>query len=319
MNQTTKNLLSRPASTEAVTFTDGMLVTADDLQAAMHYPLSVVQVLLRSYFGCGIVCGLEVTDPNADRPPPEDPECETDRGFVIKIAPGVALGCDGYPIELCSEVKLDLSPDPCGCKPTAPETRFIAIRRERAAEPSPRGGCGGGCGCGCGGSGSGDPKQQCTRQRDHILIQAFDAAPKGACMQPPRPLREQEECERGEEPERKAESLCECMHHCSDCDRCADPWVVIAVLQVDGEGIVADTLNSETLVNDEGGRRHVKPIACLCSADTGWSNRHVDLVERYRKWESSMGLFEQRLGVLEGRDPGTVKRRGGTGVNDIKS
>jgi hypothetical protein len=113
-----------------------MLVTADDLQAAMNYPLSVVQVLLRSYFGCGIVCGLDVTDPNADKPSPENPECEPDHGFVIEIEPGVALGCDGYPIELCSKVKLNLSPDPCGCKLTAAETRFIAIRRERSAEPS---------------------------------------------------------------------------------------------------------------------------------------------------------------------------------------
>lgn len=306
MNQTTtKSRVSRPSSTEAVQFTDGMLVTADDLQAAMHYPLSVVQVLLRSYFGCGIVCGLKVTDPNEGRPQDTRPGCEPERGYVVKVGPGVALGCDGYPIELCSELKLDLSPDPCGCPVDATETRFLAIRRERAAEPSGRGGCGGGCGCDCG-SGSGS-QQQCTRQRDHILVQAFPAAPTGACMNPPRSQDDRGECEPADTAD-EPQGLCECMHECADCDRCAEPWVVIAILEVDGDGIVAGSINRADLVETEGGRRYVKPIACLCEADAARSSLQSTLNERYRNWEDRLGMSERRITVVE--RAGTVTKPG---------
>ena len=46
MNQTIEWKKTQPGSTEAVQFSDGMLVTAADLTAAMGYPLSVIQVLL---------------------------------------------------------------------------------------------------------------------------------------------------------------------------------------------------------------------------------------------------------------------------------
>jgi len=285
MNQTTKIRKSEPASTEAVSFTDGMLVTADDLQAAMHYPLSVVQVLLRSYLGCGIVCGLAVTDPFAGKRPVAKPECGPDPRWKVKIAPGVALGCDAYPIELCSETELDLSPDPCGCPIETPETRFIAIKRERASETSPRGGCG--CnGCGCG-SGSGDAGQQCTRQRDHVLVEAFDSAPKGACMRIPKPAAEMPgHCLPDDEVEDdKPVGLCQCLSQCSTCDRCAEPWVVIAVLQIDKNGIVDGSIGDRKLVDEEGGPVRIKPIECLCSSERNAADRLEELETRIKKLE----------------------------------
>src|SRR4051812_5314156 len=109
---------SRKASTQAVNFTDGMLVTAEDLGAAMHYPLGVLQVLARSYFGCGIVCGLDL---ELTKPPPaaqqggygasesEGSAPPATPNFVLLVKSGVALDCAGLPIELCDTVKLDLS------------------------------------------------------------------------------------------------------------------------------------------------------------------------------------------------------------------
>ena len=293
MNQTTKIRKSEPASTEAVSFIDGMLVTADDLQAAMHYPLSVVQVLLRSYLGCGIVCGLEVTDPFAGKRPVAKPDCGPDPRWKVKIAPGVALGCDAYPIELCSEMELDLSPDPCGCPIDTPETRFIAVKRERASEPSPRGGCGCSCGgCGCS-SCSGEPGQQCTRQRDHVLVEAFDSPPKGACMRKPKPPAELPgHCPPDDQVEDdEPVGLCQCLGKCSDCDRCAEPWVVIAVLKIDENGIVDGSIGDRKLVEEEGGPVRIKPIECLCSFDRLVSGRIEE--------------FEKRIKELEDRDPGT--------------
>ena len=46
-------------STQAVKFRDGMIITAEDLDAATRYPLNIFQTLIRAYFGCGVVCGLE--------------------------------------------------------------------------------------------------------------------------------------------------------------------------------------------------------------------------------------------------------------------
>lgn len=263
MNQITKSRSSRPASTEAVTFTDGMLVTSDDLNAAMHYPLSVVQVLLRSYLGCGIVCGLEVSDPNRDRRRNDNPDCEPRRGYNVEIAPGVALGCDGYPIELCEKIRLNLAPDPCGCPIRDPVVRFIAIRRESAPEAAPRA-------CGCGPA-AGEPGQQCTRRRDHVLVEVFDSAtlPKGICMQP-----------RLEEGAHVHPSLCECMRHCSDCDRCAEPWVLLALLEIDGDGIVAESIDRDSLVEEHGRARLVKPAACICAFEARLEERLQKLEKR---------------------------------------
>ena len=126
-----------------------MLVTAEDLSAAMRYPLSVVQVLLKAYFGCGIVCGLDLNNP-AERQgtemangqpgpagaapyapnPPDAPNrapTECDPNFILTVEKGVALGCDGYPIEICGPLKLDLTPDPC--RPDLKRRRRCSSRR----------------------------------------------------------------------------------------------------------------------------------------------------------------------------------------------
>src|SRR4051795_229533 len=112
--------LVRPMPVQSVKFKDGMVITADDLDTAMRYPLGVFQTLVRAYFGCGIVCGLEIRDPGAgDYKPAAGSDCIKlpQPNFTVCIEPGVALGCDGYPIELCAPVKLDLRPDPCCVTP----------------------------------------------------------------------------------------------------------------------------------------------------------------------------------------------------------
>ena len=316
MTQTTKNSTSRPASTEAVAFTDGMLVTAADLRAATQYPLSVMQVLVRSFFGCGIVCGLDVSNSNEQAGRAANPDCPPENGFIVEIAPGVALGCDGFPVEICGKIKLDLSPDPCGCPIAGSQTRWIAIRRVTSAEPSGGGcGCGSGSGCGCG-AGGGSSGQQCTRVRDHVLIQAFDTVPAGACMLPPvKPVTAKDAATGAAVAEKNPrESLCDCLQHCGDCDRCADPWVVIAVLEIkwDGgkdnkkDGIVAGSINRTDLVKTVGGRKWVKPIACLCAAESAQAARHQVFEER----TDAIGKLDERVKRLEAARPTTPKSPG---------
>lgn len=279
MNQTIEWKKTQAGSTEAVQFTDGMLVTAEDLGAAMRYPLSVVQVLLKAYFGCGIVCGLELSTAATAQPGPVNatangagarpPGCDVDYGLII--GRGVALGCDGYPIELCGPLRLDLTPDPCRLDRSAKQM-FVAARRVTAAEAAARP-----CGCGS----AADPSaQQCTRMRDHVLIQAFDedhlpkdlcqtAAPKtGAGTQQPAGTPPQSAVTSPQPPTASPQpsaaspqgatpSLFDCLTQCGECACCGDPWVLLGSVMVGEQGLGAIDIT---------GRRYVKPIACACAA-----------------------------------------------------
>jgi hypothetical protein len=102
-NKTADPQVLVPTSIERVQFHDGQLVDAEALTTAMMFPASLLQLVLRSYLGCGIVCGLEVIRPDEERP-------------CVRIRPGVMIDCHGYPVELCREVVLDITPrQPCGC------------------------------------------------------------------------------------------------------------------------------------------------------------------------------------------------------------
>ena len=184
MNQTIQWKKTQPGSTTADQSSDGMLVTAEDLSAAMRYPLSVVQVLLEAYFGCGIVCGLNLNNPAgrqgtemangqpgpagaapyAPNPPdaPNRAPTECDPNFILTVEKGVALGCDwATRSRFAVRSSFDLTPDRCRPDPKEKKTMFVAARRVTAAEAAARP-------CGCSSTG-GEPAQQCTRMLDHVL------------------------------------------------------------------------------------------------------------------------------------------------------
>lgn len=265
MNQTIEWKKTLPASTEAVQFSDGMLVTAEDLTAAMRYPLSVIQVLLKAYFGCGIVCGLDLKNPAEGQAtatangqggptgaPADTKPTKRDPNFILTVEKGVALGCDGYPIEICGPLKLDLTPDPCRLD-RQPREMFVAARRVTAAEAAARP-------CGCGATG-GEPAQQCTRMRDHVLVQAFEAnhLPAELCrveIAKETPDGTRRESPPGQPPVGVA-AVCECLKQCGACGCCGEPWVLLGSVVVGDEGLGKI---------DPNGRQYVKPIACICAA-----------------------------------------------------
>jgi len=263
MTQTTEWKKTQPGSTEAVQFSDGMLVTAEDLTAAMQYPLSVIQVLLKAYFGCGIVCGLGLRNPVEPKyvrnaagqlvmvPPEGDPN------YILMVDKGVALGCDGYPIEICSPLKLDLTPDPC-CVDRDDDDKemFIAARRVKAAEATARA-------CGCGSTG-GEPAQQCSRMRDHVLVQAFEERdrPPGICeaAEPPPPQATSGQPMPGVpavERQTGLAAICACLKQCGECGCCGEPWVLLGSVMVGKQGLGRIDLSKA---------RYVKPIACACES-----------------------------------------------------
>jgi hypothetical protein len=237
----------RPTQLERVTFTDGMIVTADDLDAAMLYPASMLQIVLRAFLGCGIVCGLEIVP---------DPDAGGDRTFVVCIRKGVAIDCNGYPLELCKGVKLDLTPDPCADEPP-PEKMCIVIRRSTSNETVRHP-------CGCDPD---DSRHQCTRSRDHILIKAVREEDlqslKGTVCAKDEESGEGDsgyDCEPSSEAPSPMQSLCDCLKKCSDCGCSDDTWVLLGCVALDKGGVVRDA---------DGGievrrRKYVKPIECHC-------------------------------------------------------
>jgi hypothetical protein len=263
MTKTIEWKKTQPGSTEAVQFNDGMLVTAEDLGAAMRYPLSVIQVLLKAYFGCGIVCGLDIKHPGEEQaaqtaaeeaePGDEGAPRDGDLNFILTIERGVALGCDGYPIEICGPLKLDLTPDPCR-KDRGRKEMFVAARRVTAAEAAARP-------CGCVSTGGG-PAQQCTRMRDHALVQAFvrQDLPAELCRAAAPPAKTSIDGTSPRpnpavQPGGAAAADCASLKQCGECACCGDPWVLLGSVWVDQQGL--GTV-------DRSVRRYVKPIACIC-------------------------------------------------------
>ena len=236
---------TKATSIEAVKFKDGMIVTANDLEAAMRYPVSMFQTLVRSYFGCGVVCGMEfVPDPNAIKGEPS---------YVFCIKPGVALDCHGFPLALCSPVKIDLTPDPCSPVETQQKV-CIAIRRYTSDE-APRDACA---------CDTDDPRFQCTRVRDHVMIKAFlegelNDLPGSLCAKPEDDDGEEQYCEPVEAEAGTAgngiAALCECLKACPDCDCCGDAWVLLGCVDLEAGKINFDLRR----------RKYVKPIECLCA------------------------------------------------------
>jgi hypothetical protein len=270
-----------PMASEAVNFTNGMIVTAEDLKAAMLYPVQLMQAVNRAVYGCGVICGFEI------RPDPglcdkTEKICiagkdeDLHRSFRVEVGRGTAMDCSGLPIELCKPILVDLSPDTCGCDPKEGGCVCIMIRRISAAE-APRGDC---CGTASG-------PLECSRLRDHVEIRGFPAdelpehycgrriainATDCGCVPVP-----EDDCGCGGKqkpstaapvPEHDEKSeRCTCLKKCDDCCCCGKGWVLLARLQVTSHGIVKfyDKHDDNWYDNDHvRARKYVKPIECAC-------------------------------------------------------
>ena len=75
-------------------------------------------------FFYGIVCGFDVTF---------HPESARTEGKTrcIKVHPGTAIDCHGYPFRLCKAVEMKFEPEPC---PTSDDPIFIYIAARRFPE-----------------------------------------------------------------------------------------------------------------------------------------------------------------------------------------
>lgn len=237
---------ARPTRVESVTFHDGMLVSAEDLQTAANYPVSLFQTVLRAQFGCGVVCGLGMRVKRT---------IEGEPPWVLCVDRGLAVDCQGYPVELVVPVELDLSPDPCASEP--PETVLIALRRITSDGTSRYA-------CSCSAE---DAHRDCSRVRDLALVRAFtqdqlDALPGSVCRHEPVEVQKP----KGGTPGRGGElgeaadapAWCRTLTACSSCS-CDGAWILLGSVALDKDRGLGEPDTEE--------RRWVKPVAALCAAE----------------------------------------------------
>lgn len=206
----------------------GLLVTADELTQDQRYFRERLRLHNRMLWGWGTVCGALV-----HRVPAEGDDAEFDP-WGVKVTPGYLLGPYGDDIVIGGEVTVDVrgggvtctagqepaaTGDPwCSrvCMPREPGPVVVAVRyRECLTRPvrvQP-------AGCGCSG-------EQCeySRLRDGYEIGILDCCPESHRGEPP-------DIEPGEGP----------IPECPPCPD--DPWVALAVVELDEDGIVGQPDN----------------------------------------------------------------------------
>jgi hypothetical protein len=240
----------RPMALERVHFFDGMILTADDLEAERHYHLTRSRMINRAVFGCGIACGLEV-----EKHPADDPATR----FVC-IRPGTAFDCRGDPLELCRPVRLDLDPDPCKAPP---ERVCILIRRRdgkpRSSDP-----------CSCGKPAGDEPR----RLREEVELRVVDPRTtglEGVCWTPPKqtPSHDAGDCDDHEPEPQPEHDLCACLKECESCEDGCEGWVLLACVDLtsaDSDDCCPgpDRDRNRIAAIDDSGRKYIKPIRCHC-------------------------------------------------------
>jgi hypothetical protein len=104
-------------------FSPGLLLRDSDLNSAVDYGRTAMQLVLRNLFGCGVICGYEVSG-GVDN-------CNV---LQVTVGRGLALDCVGNAIELTVAQTLKVA-DKCG--PELPCEIWVVIRA-RECNSSPR-------------------------------------------------------------------------------------------------------------------------------------------------------------------------------------
>lgn len=229
-------------------FSPGQMLQHDDLTALADYTRNLTRLMLRSLFGCGVVCGLCV-----------DAEYDCNR-LTVTIQPGVALNCCGDPIQVTKTVCIVVDPK---CDFSSLQDKLWVVLRgfQKCCAPRP---------ATCASDDDEEVKNVCTRENYYYEIQLWDSAPECACTCAPADQRAQEAAVRNMEVlgKRRPEiammaslfGSCyrdhyfgKCVCGCSDCEDCECEWIVL--------GCIAkpDKPEDEWRVDHEV-RRYVRPM-----------------------------------------------------------
>jgi hypothetical protein len=83
------------------TYSPGLLLEDDDLTAGVSYTRGLTQLLFRSLFGCGVICGYKLSPKFI---------CNG-RKLAVEVSAGVGLDGMGNPLELRRAITLEYDPD----------------------------------------------------------------------------------------------------------------------------------------------------------------------------------------------------------------
>src|SRR5579871_99315 len=114
-------------------FAPGLLLLDEDMTAGVDYTRALTRLLFRNLFGCGVICGLTVDGQEAPQ-----------RCLTITVQPGLALDCQGDPVQVRQAESLTIKAD---CDKTLPSSVVVAVRhrqhhcmpRELVCPPDPGG------------------------------------------------------------------------------------------------------------------------------------------------------------------------------------
>lgn len=138
-------------------FGPGMLLQHEDLEQLNSYTRDLSRLLFRSFFGCGVICGLTV-------------KAQESCGKVMAtVGAGMALNCTGDPIYVPKDQTFAISDD---CDPNIPTPLWVVLcATTRCCAPrNPV--------CGC--DDDGEPAA-CTRETDGYEIRVVRERPECAC------------------------------------------------------------------------------------------------------------------------------------------
>lgn len=165
-------------------FGPGMLLQHDDLEQMTDYTRELSRLLFRSFFGCGVVCGLVVKI--------APPKCGPLR---ITVKPGVALDCEGDPIFVPTEQTIDAGD--CDDGITGADLWVVLCGTSKSCAPR-RSAC----------DADGDDTTDCiaTRERDAFEIRVMTGEPECGCRCPEPKYRTRDDEGEDEEAGREGEN-----------------------------------------------------------------------------------------------------------------
>lgn len=143
-------------------FGPGMLLQHDDLDLLTGYTRELSRLMFRSLFGCGVICGLEVT---------HEPNCGQD---VIVVSAGVGLVCAGDPIQVPRSQPIVIDEN---CETNPNDVLWVVLcATVKCCGPRPS----------MCASDDDEAASACTRERDGYEIRVLPKRPKCACYcEPP--------------------------------------------------------------------------------------------------------------------------------------
>jgi len=90
-----QNTVTQTGALERPRYSPGLVLEASDLTAAVDYTRDLNRLLFRSLFGCGVICGLEVS-------------VKLDCDLLVTVNPGLALDGCGDPVNLTGQAQIRL-------------------------------------------------------------------------------------------------------------------------------------------------------------------------------------------------------------------